>query len=144
MFGKAGLIGGFFQLIIAGLYPAILRCGIRPGHVLGAGFAVCSTCIFLLSHTTVPRLGQLVVVMIGLPSALLYTIPVGLTVSKSDESNRGRYLGALNCFAVIPQLIDTSYTGFVSRHFGEAAVMLIAATWGLAAGLFAAMVMGSG
>lgn len=144
MFGEAGLIRAFLQLIVSGLYPTLLNSGLEAGYILGVCFAAYSASIFMFAYTEVARLGELVVVMMGLPAAVLYTIPVGLTVAKSDETNRGRYLGALNCFAVIPQLIDTCYTGFVSKHFGEAAVMLIGAVWGVAAAISAVFVMRGG
>lgn len=144
LFGEAGLIRAVLQLTLAGLYPTLLRNGIQAGHIIGVCFAAYSTAIFMFAHTKVARLGELVVIMMGFPSAVLYTIPVGLTVAKSDESNRGRYLGALNCFAVIPQLIDTSYTGFVSERFGEATVMLIGAAWGVITAISAVFVMKKG
>lgn len=75
--------------------------------MLAVSFAVFSTFLLIFANTHTAWIAQLVVVLFGLPQATLLTLPVGLAVALSDETNRGFYLGVLNLFAVVPQLIDT-------------------------------------
>lgn len=44
-----------------------------------------------------------------------------------------------NLFCVIPQLIDTLYTGMVAEYAGESAVLRVAAGWGFAAAVAAVL-----
>lgn len=68
----------------------------------------------LFSNTHVELFAQIVVMAMALPISAHFTLPVGLTVENSEPSNRGRYLGALNCFAVQAQLIDTACVVHIS------------------------------
>lgn len=109
LYGQAGLVRAVLQILFSAIYPTLLDCGLQPGKLLSVAFAVFSVAVFIFANTNVPAIAEFVVIMMAFPSAGLFSIPVGMTVELSDESNRGRYLGALNCFAVIPQLIDTAY-----------------------------------
>lgn len=75
---------------------------------MGASFGFFGILLMTLAGTSEKSLGEVVVVLMALPIAAHFTLPVGLTVENSNPYNRGRYLGALNCFAVIPQIIDTA------------------------------------
>lgn len=85
--------------------------------MLASTFVLFSAFTMVAAGTHSALLAQVCVVLFALPQATLLTLPVGITVAKSDESSRGRFLGALNVFAVIPQLIDTMYVGLIFPAF---------------------------
>lgn len=157
------------------MYPLLLKVA-TPGQLLGLCFSAFGVVVLMFSRTHIIWIAQLTVAMMAFPMASLFTLPAGLTVQLSDGSNLGRNLGALNCFAVIPQLIDTvyvrqskfceqrnccrhsltdesfffschclqclhRYTGWVSKHFGEAAVMNVGAVWGILTAISAFLFM---
>lgn len=101
------------MMAFSAVYPWLLDF-VPPGQLMGATFILFSTLLLAFSGTSSALWAQAVVILMGLPMAALLTIPVAITVENSDETNRGKYLGALNCFAVIPQLIDTLYVGLHS------------------------------
>lgn len=74
---------------------------------MGASFGIFAVLTLVFAGTHSEQLAKMIVIALALPQAAHFTLPVGITVNNSDLSNRGRYLGALNIFAVIPQLIDT-------------------------------------
>lgn len=113
LYGTASLPRTLIQIVYSAIYPYLLY-HISPGQLMSISFGIFGIVLFVFSSTNVPQIGQLVVVLMALPIAAHFTLPVGLTVENSASSNRGRYLGALNCFAVIPQLIDT---GYVASYF---------------------------
>lgn len=108
LYGEAGIIRGIAQILFSAFYPKVLELGVSPGQLMCLSFIsfACVTIIFANTHNSL--IAQLAVILFSLPNACLMTVPVGLTAKMSNESNRGRYLGALNIFAVIPQLIDTA------------------------------------
>lgn len=108
VYGKASMFRSAIQIIYSAVYPYLLYV-ISPGQLMCASFGVFGVLLMIAANTTSVRLAQSVVVSMALPIAAHFTLPVGLTVQNSDVSNRGRFLGALNCFAVMPQLIDTAY-----------------------------------
>lgn len=108
LYGTASLPRTLIQIVYSAIYPYLL-IHVSPGQLMSISFGLFGAVLFVSSGTHISKIGQLVVVLMGLPIAAHFTLPVGLTVENSDSSNRGRYLGALNCFAVIPQLIDTGY-----------------------------------
>lgn len=110
IYGRASLLRAFVQIVFSAIYPFLLRF-ISPGKLMGLCFGCFGIVLAILNNTRSMEYGELIIVLLGFPGAAHYTIPTGLTVEYSDETNRGRHLGALNCFAVIPQLIDTTYVG---------------------------------
>lgn len=67
----------------------------------------------------------------SVPFIATQTIPTAIAVVRYPE-NLASNLGVLNIFCISAQLFDTLYTGLVARHFGEAFVMRIGASWGFA------------
>lgn len=107
LYGRSGVIRALLQIVFSAIYPKLLQIGAPPGQLLASTFLSFSLIIFIYAETKSEVIAQFGVILFSLPSAALLTLPVGLTVALSDETNRGRHLGALNVFAVIPQLIDT-------------------------------------
>lgn len=105
--GQAGQWRALTQVIFSAVYPLLLNY-ISPGNLMGIAFGVFGLLLAVGSGTNSVLFAQIIVTVFGLPMSAHFTVPTGLTVEYSDASNRGGYLGALNCFAVIPQLIDTS------------------------------------
>lgn len=130
IYGRAGLVRALIQLLFSAIYPWLLKC-LTVGQLMGSSFGLYGVLLLIFAGTEKVITAQILVIAMGLPTAAEFTLPVGVTVENSDASNRGRYLGALNCFAVIPQLIDTMYTGYVSGAWGEAAVMRVGGIWAL-------------
>lgn len=108
IYGQAGLPRAFLSAVFSAVYPSLLRF-VTPGQMMGCSYLAFSILLLIFSNTSSRLWAQIVVVLMAFPMAATFTLPVGVTVENSDKSNRGRYLGALNCFAVIPQLIDTLY-----------------------------------
>lgn len=125
LYGKAGLVRGVLQIIFSALYPKLLDSGLQPGRVLAVAFALFSAILLAFANTNTPRIAEFVIIIMAFPAASLFSMPVGMTVELSDETNRGRYLGALNCFAVIPQLIDTTYVCVISFLSSTAIFILL-------------------
>lgn len=140
LYGRAGLMRALVMMIFSGIYPKLLNW-ISPGQLMALTYGTFGASIIALASTRSATVGQFVVILLGLPQAAEFTVPVGMTVAKSDASNRGRYLGSLNIFAVIPQLIDTFYTGYVSKVWGETAVMRIGGIWALLTAVSALLFM---
>lgn len=106
MYGQAGLVRALVQIVYSAVYPWMLTC-MTAGQLMGTSFGIFAILTLIFANTHSETAAKALVVAMALPMAAHFTLPVGLTVHNSDLSNRGRYLGALNCFAVIPQLIDT-------------------------------------
>lgn len=106
-YGQASLIRAVVQIIFSASYPWFLACGATAGQLMAGAFGSFSIMTLILAGTKSLLMGKLIVVMLAFPLAAHFTLPIGLLMENTDLSHRGRYLGALNCFAVIPQLIDT-------------------------------------
>lgn len=107
LYGRAGVLRSVVQIFCCAIYPKLLDLGASPKQLISGCFICFSSLILIYANTRNAFMAQLAVVLYALPNSSLLTIPIGLTVALSDDSNRGRHLGALNVFAVVPQLIDT-------------------------------------
>lgn len=107
LYGRASIVRSLIQISYSAIYPWLLNF-ITPAQLMSTSFGIFGILLMLFSNTNDERLGRIVVMAMALPIGAHFTLPVGLTVEHSEPSNRGRYLGALNCFAVQAQLIDTA------------------------------------
>lgn len=107
IYGRASLARAMIQIVFSGAYPWLLKTIFTEGQLLALCFGIFGVLVAIFSGTNSTPVGFAIIVVLALPMASLFTIPAGITLQNSDKSNTGRYLGALNCFAVIPQLIDT-------------------------------------
>lgn len=134
LYGKAGLLRGVIQIAFSATYPRILKTfGGSVGGLLSLSFFCAGIVILTFAGTTSIAFGVLVVAFLAIAMAAVFTLPVAMVVQRASDDKRGVYLGALNIFAVIPQMMDTSYTGVVSTVFGEDWVMRIGAMWAILA-----------
>lgn len=108
LYGHASIVRSLIQIAYSAIYPCFLNY-VSPAQLMSASFGIFGILLMVFSNTHVQLFGQIVVISMALPIAAHFTLPVGLTVENSEPHNRGRYLGALNCFAVQAQLIDTTY-----------------------------------
>eukprot|EP00171_Calliarthron_tuberculosum_P004194 IDg4194t1 len=134
--GKAGVYRAAISVVVAATYPFFLERMSAP-YLLSLVFGVYGAIMLIFANTHSLRSGQFTVAAYSVPMTILLTIPMALTVKKSSRTNRGKNLGTLNIFAVVPQLIDTAYTGYVSKMLGEHWVMRIGGMWSLCTALFA-------
>ena len=139
-YGQAGYMRAALQMLFAATYYKLLDWNIfNGGQLMGLCFTIFGVLALLFATTTSHLLGRVVVIALGLPTAAACTIPIGMIVERSNETNRGHLLGAMNIFVVIPQLIDTLYTGWVSHSFGEQWVLRLGAIWALVTALSACL-----
>lgn len=85
-----------------------LLCFITPAQLMSASFGIFGILLVLFSNTHDERFGRIVLMLMALQIGAHCTLPVGLTVEHSKPSNHGHDLGALNCFSLRLQLIDTA------------------------------------
>ncbi len=134
--GKAGAIRAGISILVAAAYPKLLKALGAPA-LLATAFAGYGVFVMFIAGTHNLGWGQAMVAFYSVPMTVLFTVPMALTVKKSTKVNRGKHLGALNIFAVIPQLIDTGYSGHVAKQWGEDMVMRIGGAWSILAAIFA-------
>ena len=134
--GKAGAMRAGISILVAAAYPTLLKLLGAP-LLLAFAFAGYGVLVFFVSGTHNLGWGQAMVAFYSIPMTVLFLVPMAITVKKSSKVNRGKHLGALNIFAVIPQLIDTAYSGHVAKKWGESMVMRIGGAWSILAALFA-------
>lgn len=76
----------------------------------------------------------------GIPLAATNVYPFAL-VGRHFRGTRtlGLHMSVLNVFIVLPQLLDTAYTGLLADWLGWGAVLFVGAGWATAAGCVAAI-----
>lgn len=89
--GTAGIVRASLSIVIAGIYPFLLRY-MNAGSILGVCHAAYGVLLLVLSGTRSKLMGEIAVAANSFPMTTLITIPVALTVERSDASNRGRYV----------------------------------------------------
>jgi solute carrier family 45, member 1/2/4 len=87
-------------------------------------------CLFLAGFVTQKEVATLVVALTGIALAATNIFPFAIVgYLCKDDGKKGLNMGMLNVFIVIPQLIDTAYTGSLVDRFGPQAVMFCGASW---------------
>lgn len=76
----------------------------------------------------------------GIPLAATNVYPFAV-VGREFRGTRslGLHMSVLNVFIVLPQLLDTAYTGLLADWRGWSAVLFVGAGWAAAAGCVAAL-----
>lgn len=81
-----------------------------------------------------PNVGVALMALGGIPYAATNIFPFSLIGRLfGRDPNLALYMGALNCFIALPQLLDTTYSGAVADEFGYNYVFVIAAGWAVLA-----------
>jgi Na+/melibiose symporter-like transporter len=134
VYGRAGILRSLLQMAGAAAYPHVLNRR-HAGNVLGITFVTFGIILLALSNTNQVALGELVVVLFAVPMSIAMTLAIAEVSTRSNSANRCQLLGLLNVSTCLPQFIDTIYTGFVSKTFGEKWVIRIGGLWALVAGI---------
>jgi len=141
LYSVANAVKSLVGLVFSLLYPTILRkIGVRKLFV--ATYGLLTTILLLggfFGAGNVP-LAFAIIVLTAIPSAVIHIVPAAIIVERYPYS-RGSFLGILNLFNVIPQLIDTAYTGRLASRFGEGFVIGLGGVWALGATVLAAWLL---
>lgn len=138
VFAIANGFKAVLALAFGATYPNMLKViGAVGERVIFAGtFAIFCPVLYLASSTKSVFLAGFTVALSGVAFIATQTIPIAIVVQRFSQ-NVALNLGILNLYCVIPQLLDTLYTGFLAKRAGEATVLKIAAGWGFAAAIAA-------
>lgn len=130
VFAGASVAKALVSMVFSAAYPFILRALGAAGERLmfSVPFAVFAAALAALAGTKAEGAAAAVVVLAAVPFVATQTIPVAILVQRFPERLASN-LGVLNLFCVVPQLIDTLYTGPLAARFTETAVMRAAAGW---------------
>lgn len=133
LYGMASVVRTLLQITVGAVYSHLIKVGFKPSHQVGVAYLISSVLLVSFARTNNPLLGQLVIVSLALPMAFTFATTNAVPVTRSSDADRCINLGIVNVFAVCAQIADTMYTGFISKTFGESAVMLVGAAWGFSA-----------
>jgi len=108
-------------------YPAMLhRFGARA--ILSIAHLLFSVSLLLASFFSIPGVAFCAVILLAIPTISIYTVPAAI-IAEAYPYSRASFLGVLNVFCVVPQMIDTSYTGTLAQNFGDSAVLMVGGIW---------------
>lgn len=138
VFSVANVFKALLALVFSAYYPRIIKWvgAIGERVVFGMSFLVFSAVLFAFAYTKKVIVAASVIALGSVPFIVTQTIPIAIVVQRYPE-NLASNLGVMNLFCVVPQLVDTLYTGKVAEWAGESAVLRVAAGWGFAASLAA-------
>ncbi|KAL9647349.1 hypothetical protein ABK040_011714 [Willaertia magna] len=130
---EAGIRYGSFGLagfsITAGVFSFIISwASSRYGLKLIYGLGNLSLAILLISTYWVSDkyVAVAVISLFGIPSAVTNVIPFGLTANYADDDKKGIFMGLLNIFIVIPQLVLSAISPLIQLMFnGDIRAVLI-------------------
>ena len=89
-----------------------------------------AVCLFLAGFIHQKDIATLIVALTGIALAATNIFPFAIVgYLCKDDGKKGLNMGMLNVFIVIPQLIDTAYTGSLVDRFGPKAIMFCGACW---------------
>ncbi|KAI0567601.1 MFS transporter [Gracilaria domingensis] len=138
VFSIANVAKAVLAIFFSFFYPSIISFIGAVGErlVFGIAFLVFSSVLFSCAFTKDVLIAGLVIALGSVPFIVTQTIPIAIAVQRYPE-NLASNLGMLNLFCVVPQLIDTLYTGKVAEVAGESMVLRVASCWGFAAAIAA-------
>lgn len=138
VFAIANAVKALLAMAFGAFYPQIIKWVGTIGErvVFGTSFFVFSFVLFLFAYTDNVWVAAGIIALGSVPFIATQTIPIALVVQRYPR-NLASNLGVMNLFCVIPQLVDTLYTGKIAEIASEAAVLRVASGWGFAAALAA-------
>lgn len=144
IFSAASVVKAVAGLAFGGCYPTFLR-GLGGGGertLLSGPLGAYAVVLWAVAGTRSGWVAGAAVAAAAVPFVVTQTIPVAMVVTPpggdaAGAGGRGVNLGVLNLACVLPQLLDTAYTGWVAGRWGEAAVLRIGGGWAAAAALAA-------
>lgn len=134
VFSVANVAKALLAMLFSFYYPRIIEFVGAVGErmVFGLSFLVFSSVLFSCAYTKDVFIAAAVIAIGSVPFIVTQTIPIAIVVQRYPE-NLASNLGVMNLFCVVPQLIDTLYTGKVAEIGGESTVLRVASGWGFAA-----------
>lgn len=138
VFSVANAVKAALAMVFSAFYPSIIKWVGAVGErvVFGLSFLLFSSVLFSFAYTKNVVVAACVIALGSVPFIVTQTIPIALVVQRYPE-NLASNLGVLNLFCVVPQLLDTLYTGKIAEVASESAVLRVAAGWGFAAAIAA-------
>ena len=138
IFSVANSFKAVVAMMFAAFYPSIIAWVGNIGErvIFGGSFLVFSSVLYACAFTKNIWVAAGVIALGSVPFIVTQTIPIAIVVQRYPE-HLASNLGVLNLFCVIPQLVDTLYTGKVAELAGESTVLRVAAGWGFAASIAA-------
>lgn len=155
IFSAASVVKAVAGLAFGGCYPTFLRRlgGGGERTLLGGPLGAYALVLWAVAGTRSGWVAGAAVAAAAVPFVVTQTIPVAMVVTlpgggggdggaaAGGGGGRGVNLGVLNLACVLPQLLDTAYTGWVAGRWGEAAVLRIGGGWAAAAAVAAYMLL---
>lgn len=141
-YARGQQVGGLGQAIAAAVQlgssfviPGLVKCfGLRPVYV--GCFLTFVGCFFGMgflpptpdAHTNYAAVLLMAATGIALAATNIFPFSI-IGRDFGTDPNLALYMGSLNIFIVLPQLVDTLYAGKVAADFGWNVVLLIGAGW---------------
>lgn len=138
VFSMANVAKAGMALVFSAFYPRIIAWvgSIGERVVFGVSFLAFGVVLWTFAFTKSVVVAGTVVALGAVPFIVTQTIPIAILVQRFPD-HLASNLGVLNLFCVVPQLVDTIYTGKVAEMASESAVLRVAAAWAFAAGVAA-------
>mmetsp|Transcript_4649 Transcript_4649/g.9332 ORF Transcript_4649/g.9332 Transcript_4649/m.9332 type:complete len:437 (-) Transcript_4649:382-1692(-) len=136
LLGRFGIAKSVVGLVSAAVYPGVLRSmGLRPLLAFSYGL-LCA--LFMMGWRAQSEfVAGMVIAGLGWPWSVTLSAPSAVILERYPQS-RGALLGYLNLFAVVPQLLDATYTGTLVHATSEATLLFVASCWAGVAALTSA------
>lgn len=127
---RAGSLALSFYAVVTMVFSLVLpylikRCGVRL--VYSASQLVFAICLMLPLWVESKVGAMLLISACGIPWSVVMVLPFTLVAMAVDEQESGMYMGVLNIFVVIPQIVvAVAVGGLVDLFGGNVAVALFA------------------
>lgn len=128
-FGLAGFAG--CSLLFSPFVPR-LSSALGTRVIFFIGQFILATCLGLTFFIRDKYFAVALISVFGIPWSITNTIPFAITANVAQENEKGVYMGILNIFVVIPQLIMSGVGPLIS-HFSRGSVTATLATGGASA-----------
>lgn len=138
IFSVANVAKAGMAMVFSAFYPRIIGWvgSIGERLVFGASFLGFGVVLWMFADTKNVMVAGTVVALGAIPFIVTQTIPIAILVQRFPD-NLASNLGVLNLFCVVPQLVDTIYTGKIAEMASESVVLKVAGCWALAAAVAA-------
>ena len=135
--GLAVIARAFMQLLTSFLLDPMIR-RISVNFVWAFALLVGAVAMAVMAITPIVQSSHWValvsVALLGVPFAISDALPASLVTSMYADQAKGTNLGILNLSVCLPQLVDTLYTGSITRAYDEGYVIGLGAIYmGIAA-----------
>jgi len=110
------IINSAVSMSVSMFLPFMIKwIGLKPIYFFA--MVIFSACLFMPLFITSVHGAMLLIAAFGIPWAVVMVGPFMVIASSVDEAQTGLYLGVLNIFVVIPQLLVAIGIGYVINYF---------------------------